>query len=337
MKAMLLRSAGDLAAGDIETPKPKPGHVLIRIANSGICGTDLKIFTGTIPVRYPRVMGHEMSGAVVEGRDVNRLQAGDRVIVDPVTYCGTCFHCRAGQTNLCPDGMLLGRDADGGFAEYIAVPQSHVFRLPVTVDSQTAPAIQVLTTCLHAQRRAFVFPGQSVVVAGLGVTGQLHVQLAKARGAHPVIGITRSAWKRKLADQMGADITLPVGKDTIRHVLDATQGRGPDVILETTGVLESIADAITMARPGGTLVLFGITTATEGALPFYQLYFKELNVVNARAAKSEDFPDSIDLVARGIVKLSPLITHVLPIAELARALEMLKADADGRMKIILEH
>jgi threonine dehydrogenase-like Zn-dependent dehydrogenase len=92
-----------------------------------------------------------------------------------------------------------------------------------------------------------------------------------------------------------------------------------------------------MARPGGTLLLFGITTVAEGALPFYQLYFKELNVVNARAAKGEDFPDAIDLVARGVVKLLPLVTQVMPVSELGPAIEMLKTDVDGRMKIILEH
>jgi L-iditol 2-dehydrogenase len=212
-----------------------------------------------------------------------------------------------------------------------------VFRLPETIDLRAAPAIQMLTTCVHAQRRANIFPAQSVVVVGLGVTGQLHAQLAKARGAHPVIGITRSAWKRKLAEKLGADITLPAGDDAIRRVVEVTGGRGPDVVIETTGIVRSIADAITMARLGGTLLLFGITTVTEGALPFYQLYFKELNVVNARAAKSEDFPASIDLVARGVVQLLPLVTQVMPVSELASAIEMLKTDVDGRMKIILEH
>ena len=337
MNAMVLRAAGDLAAADVETPAPGPDEVLVRVTHSAICGTDLKIFTGAIPVGYPRIMGHEMSGELVGGYDGDGLKRGDRVVVDPVVYCGACFNCRAGQTNLCPNGTLLGRDANGGFAEYVVAPRTHVFRLPETIEPRTAPAIQVVTTCVHAQRRANIFPGQSVVVVGLGVTGQLHAQLAKARGAYPVIGITRSAWKRKLAEELGADITLPAGADAIRRVVEATSGRGPDVVIETTGIVRSIADAMTMARLGGTLVLFGITTAAEGALPFYQLYFKELNIVNTRAAKGEDFPDSIDLVARGVVKLLPLVTQVMPLSELAPAIDMLKTDVDGRMKIILEH
>jgi len=337
MDAMVLKAAGDLGFEQVDRPEPGPGQVLVRVANSAVCGTDLKIFTGAIPVRYPRIMGHEMTGDVVEGYDAAGLSRNDRVIVDPVLYCGSCFNCREGETNLCPNGALLGRDANGGFAEYVVAPRSHVFRLPDTIDGKTAPAIQVLTTCLHAQRRANVFPGQSVVVAGLGVTGQLHVQLAKARGAYPVIGISRSAWKRDLAEQLGADITLPSGEDSVRRVVDATHGRGADVVIESTGVVQSIAAAITMSRLGGTLVLFGLTTATEGALPFYQLYFKELTLVNTRAAKSEDYPDSIDLVARGVVKLSPLVTHVVPFSDLSQAIDMLKTDVDGRMKIILQN
>ena len=149
--------------------------------------------------------------------------------------------------------------------------------------------IQVLTTCLHAQRQIDIFPGESVVVLGLGVTGQLHVQLAKARGA-TVIGVTRSADKRALAETLGADLTIPGGDDAVEQVREATEGRGADVIIETTGVVPSLSPAIHMARSGGRLLLFGIITAKEGALPFYDLYFKELALINARVAKSEDYP-----------------------------------------------
>src|SRR6202047_5079572 len=190
MKAMVLSAPNELALGEVARPAIGDGQVLVRVTYSGICGTDYKIYSGAIPVRYPRIMGHEMIGEVVEAGAGAAVRPGDRAIVDPELYCGACFHCRIGQTHLCPNGMLLGRDANGGFAEYIAAPASHVFRLPDSIDSCTAPLIQVLTTCLHAQRLIHVFPGESVVVLGLGVTGQLHVQLAKARGASPVIGIT---------------------------------------------------------------------------------------------------------------------------------------------------
>src|SRR4029434_4868032 len=261
---------------------------------------------------------------------------GDMVIVDPELYCAACFHCRIGQTHLCPNGLLLGRDANGGFAEYLAAPATHVFKLPDGIDRNAAPMIQVLTTCLHAQRQIDIFPGEYVVVLGLGVTGQLHVQLAKARGA-TVIGVTRSADKRALAETLGADLTIPGGDDAAARVREATEGRGADVIIETTGVVPSLSSAIHMARSGGRLLLFGIITAKEGALPFYDLYFKELALFNARVAKSEDYPAAIDLVERGQVRLEPLISNVVPLEELKAAIGMLGSDSGRRMTLILEH
>ena len=333
---MVLRAPNDVGLEPVPEPKPGPNEVLVRVSHSGICGTDLKIYHGAIPVKYPRIMGHEMAGVIIEGGD-ERVRNGERVLVDPCLFCGVCHACRAGRTSLCPNGGLVGRDTNGGFAEYVIAPRSHVFALPDAIDSRMAPLIQVLTTCLHGQRMLNIFPGQSVVVMGLGVGGQLHVQLAKARGAYPVIGITRSAWKRQLAEQLGADITLSGGPDAIQGVMDATNGRGADVVIESTGVVKSVADSITMASLGGTLLLFGIVTASDGALPLYQLYYKEITIVNGRAAKGEDFPACIDLVAKGAVKLEPLVTHTVPLVELESALQMVGSEAGDRMKIILQN
>jgi 2-desacetyl-2-hydroxyethyl bacteriochlorophyllide A dehydrogenase len=337
MKAVVLRKPYDLAVSEVARPEPARDEVLVRVTNSGICGTDLKIYTGAMPAAYPVIMGHEMTGEVRDGADDSRIRRGDRVLVDPVLFCGTCFDCRAGRTNLCPNGAVIGREVNGGFADFVVAPRTHVYPLPASIDSRTAPLIQVLTTVLHAQRRASMTSGQSVAVIGLGVSGQLHVQLAKARGAGPVIGVTRSAWKRSVADRLGADLTVTTGDAGIQAVREATQGHGADVVIESTGMVKCIGDAIAMVRPGGTVVLFGIYTASEGALPFYQLYYKEPTVISARAAMGDDFPESIDLVAAGRIALDPLVTQVLPVTELAQALGMLERDADGRMKIILEN
>ena len=336
MKAMVLKGPGELALDKVANPAGRAGDVLVRITHSGLCGTDLKIYNGAIPVSYSRIMGHEIACEVVEGES-GGIRAGDRVVIDPVVFCGACFHCRNGQTNLCPNGSLIGRDTDGGFAEYAAVPASHVFRLPQAIDSRTAPLIQVATTCLHGQRRTPLFVGESVAVVGLGVSGQLHVQLAKARGAGTVIGISRSPFKREMAKAMGADVTIEAGEEAVRSVLDATGGRGADVVIESTGVMTSLAAAIRMARVGGHLLLFGISSAKEGALPFYDLYFKELTLTNGRAAKGEDFPAMIDLLERGAVQLEPLVTHRMSLGELETALGMVEDGADERLKIILDH
>jgi 2-desacetyl-2-hydroxyethyl bacteriochlorophyllide A dehydrogenase len=333
---MVLSAPNELAVGEVARPAISEGQVLVRVTYSGICGTDYKIYSGTIPVRYPRIMGHEMIGEVVEAGESAAVRPGDRVIIDPELYCGSCFHCRVGQTHLCPKGMLLGRDANGGFAEYVTAPASHVFPLPESINNQTAPLIQVLTTCMHAQRQINIFPGETVAVLGLGVTGQLHVQLAKARGA-TVIGITRSAEKRELALKLGADLAFPGGPEAIRQVREATEGRGADVVIESTGMLPVLSDGIHMARSGGRLLLFGIITAKQGELPFYDLYFKELALINARVAKSEDYPNSIALVQRGMVRLEPLVSHVMPLGELKAAISMLGSDNGQRMKIIMNH
>jgi threonine dehydrogenase-like Zn-dependent dehydrogenase len=363
MKAMVLTAPGELVRDEVSRPGSQSGQVIVKVTHSGICGTDYKIFNGSIPVRYPRIMGHEMAGEVVDvgngtprsgegtarsgegtarsGEGTARsgegtVRSGDRVIVDPQLYCRRCFHCRIGQTHLCKNGVLVGRDQDGGFAEFVSVPPSHVFPLPESVDTRAAPLIQVLTTCLHAQRQIDIFPGEFVVVLGLGVTGQLHVQLAKARGA-TVIGITRSANKRALAETLGADLTIAGGEGAVARVREATEGRGADVIVETTGVVPSLSSAIDMARSGGRLLLFGIITAKEGALPFYDLYFKELALINARVAKTEDYPAAIGLVEHGQVRLEPLISDVVPLEQLKSAIGMLGSDSAQRMKIILDH
>ena len=336
MRAMVLTAPEQLMADEVARPRPDEDRVLVRVTHSGICGTDFKIYNGAIPVRYPLIMGHEMTGEVVDAGGTS-LHAGERVIIDPELYCGACFHCRIGQTHLCPKGMLIGRDTNGGFAEYVAAPPSQVFRVPSSIDNRSAPLIQVLTTCVHAQRQISIFPGESVAVLGLGVTGQLHVQLAKARGASPVIGVTRSAHKRELSATLGADLTIPGGDGAIDKVREATEGRGADVVIETTGVLPSLAAAVDMARSGGRLLLFGIITAKEGALPFYDLYFKELALISARVAKGEDYPAAMALVERGQVRLDPLISDVMPLEQLKTAIGMLGSDSAQRMKIILDH
>ena len=337
MKAFALNAPRDLVFKDYSTPEIDPGEILIRVSHTGVCGTDAKIYSGAIPVNYPLIMGHEVVGEIVEADATTGWRRGDKVIIDPMVACGICFHCRLSQSNLCTRGVLLGRDANGGFAEFISVPLKNVFRLPPSIDIRTAPLIQVATTCFHAQRFAPLFPGESAAIIGLGVTGQLHVQLAKARGAYPIIGISRSAPKRKLAEELGADTTFASAGGVVNEILGATGGRGVDVVIECTGSLSSLAVGIKAARVGGRVLLFGITTAKEGVFPFYDLYFKELAVYNARAAKAEDFPVVIDLVRRGVLQLKPLVTHVFPFSDLSSAIELLDLPIEERLKVIVEH
>ena len=337
MKAMVLKSPGALGQEEVKSPAIKDGTTLVRITHSGVCGTDLKIYQGGIPVNYPRIMGHEMIGEVVEVGGESDVHTGSRVIIDPVFYCGHCYQCHRGQESLCPNGYILGRDQDGGFSDYLRVPSDAIFPLPDSINGQVAPLIQVLTTAVHAQRLVKVFPSEAVLVLGLGVAGQLHVQLAKARGAYPVIGVTRSPQRRALAEKLGADFTFAPDENVKDHLLELTNGIGADIVIETVGALPMLANAVDYARIGGRLLLFGIYTGREANLPFYDLYFKELALINARAARREDFPSSIAMVSQGQVQLDSMVSHVLPLIELDRAIEMLAERDDQRMKVILDH
>jgi 2-desacetyl-2-hydroxyethyl bacteriochlorophyllide A dehydrogenase len=340
MLSVVLDGPNQLRLEQRPEPRLGQGEALVAIRSTGICGTDLSIFAGKIPVTHPLVLGHEMVGTVLEmdegASQEERLQRGDRVLIDPVVYCGTCYQCSKGQVNLCPSGALMGRDRDGGFSNTVAVPVANLHPLPQAISDTAGPLLQVLTTCIHAQRQTALFSGDSVLVMGLGVSGLLHVQLAAARGASPVIGVTRTASKRALAERLGADVTIdpsdPKGHET---VLDCTSGRGVDVAIEAVGRGSTLARAIEFTRIGGRLTLFGTITETAPTLPYYQLYYKELMISNPRAAKPEDFPAAIEAVSSGAVELEPLVTDVFP---LSRAGEAIAACGSGpSLKVILDH
>jgi 2-desacetyl-2-hydroxyethyl bacteriochlorophyllide A dehydrogenase len=335
MRAMVLTEPNVIEQQDIPEPKTEHGEALVKVSNTGICGTDLKILTGGIPAPKPIVMGHEMVGELISGGNAN-VKTGQRVLVDPVYYCGTCHQCLHDQQQLCPRGGLIGRDINGGFADYVAVPPNNVYPVPDEIQDHEVPLVQVLTTCLHGHRMAKIFPGDVVVVLGLGVTGQLHVQLAKARGA-TVIGVTRSQWKLDLAKSLGADYTFAPSVDLKAQVQEIAKGDGADLVIESVGKILTLGQSFDLVRTGGSIMPFGIYVETKAELPFYQFYFKEIQILNARAAKGQDFIGSMDLVKRGVVRLDPIISDREPLENLAGAIDMLTSEAKGRMKIIMDH
>lgn len=316
MRAALLLGPGRIEIGDVERPEVADGEVVVGIHTLGVCGTDRKIYSGAIPVLYPRIMGHEIVGEVLDGAE--GFDAGARVIVDPSIACGRCARCMEGRGNICAEGWLLGRDRDGGLREEISAPAANLHRLPDEVTDDVAPLIQVLTTCVHGQRMVDVFPGESVVIVGLGVTGLLHLQLAKLRGAWPVVCVTRSEWKLDLARELGADVSVRSDERALEQIREATGG-GADVTIECAGKVATLAQAVAIARAGGRILAYGTIAETEGAFPFYDLYYKELAIANARAARPEDFPVAIGVVASGRVRLDPLLTHRFPMTEVGAA------------------
>lgn len=331
MKAALLTAPRRIELRDTDAPKPEPHEVAVRVESVGICGTDLSIHAGKIPVAYPRVIGHEIVGTVHTGAD--GVGVGERVLVDPGIACGQCRQCREGRTNICTAGWLIGRDRDGGMREVMSIPASNVHALPAGLDPSTAPMLQVLATCIHAQRRTPIFPDESVVVLGLGVTGLLHLQLARMRGAHPVVGITRSAPKLAIARTLGADLTFAADGTEVDAVARALPG-GADLVIECVGTVDAFARAMAMVRTGGRILAYGTMTETSGELPFYELYHKELSVIGARSARVEDFPLAIDAVASGRLELGPLVSGRHPIDDLDGAIRA--AGAPGALKVLVD-
>ena len=336
MKAALLNGPSDVTITDRATPACGEGQVLVRITHVGICGTDTKIYDGGILANYPVVMGHEGVGEIIEGQANDGSGPGNRVIIDPVLYCGNCFYCARGDTHLCENGGMLGREVDGVYTENYLAPAGNVFALGDNINMTEGPLIQVMTTVLHAQNRANIQADEVVVVLGLGVTGLLQIPVAKALGAKAVVGVSRNAHKRGLAEQMGADCVVEHGEAAKVAVLKLTDGRGADVVIEAVGYISVLAEAMDLARFGGRIIPFGIYAALEGKLPFYELYFKELDLINTRAALPSDFPASIKLVEEGKVNLAPFITHIYPLEELTEAIKLLMEPSDERLKVILE-
>lgn len=330
MRAVLVEAPGSVAVREVPDPTPGPA-ALVRIERVGLCGTDRKIVQGAVPVDPPRILGHELIGRVAVVGQRSQPPEGTRVLIDPGIACGRCPVCRHDLPHLCPHGALMGRDVDGGCADYVAVDEDRLHPVPSEIRDDAAALLQVLATCVHAQERVAAFPGQVAVVVGLGVAGLLHAQLLRLRGVRQVIGVTRSAWKRELATGLGADLVAGP-EDAAEAVADLTEGRGADVVVECAGTAGTLRQAMLLAGPGGTVVAYGITERADG-LPTYQWYYKELTIVSPRSARPRDFPRAIAL-ARRRLRLAPLVSASYPLQAAPEALASL--DLSDRLKVVVE-
>ncbi|HEY6568466.1 MAG TPA: alcohol dehydrogenase catalytic domain-containing protein [Actinomycetota bacterium] len=306
VRAMVLERPGHIALHTVQEPDAEADHVRLQIGAVGVCGTDRSIYRGSIPVRYPRVLGHEIVGTIME--QVGGWTPGDRAIVDPNVVCGVCARCTEGRENLCERGWLLGRDRDGGMQETMRVPVANLHRVPLGLPDHLAPLIQVLSTCQHAHEMARSMAGACVVVIGLGVSGLLHVQLAAAAGASMVIGVSRSPAKRTLGKTLGADVTISAALPDVRERINEVHAGGGDIVIECVGTAATLAQAVHLTRYGGEIVAYGTITETEATFPFYELYHKELVISNPRAATRVDVAAALETVTRGSVDLAPLVT-----------------------------
>lgn len=330
MKAVRVVEPGKIEVTEVPEPAD-PQEVLVRIHRVGICGTDVKVVAGKIPVEYPKIVGHEMIGEIVSAPPESPYGPGTRVLADPAVACGWCHLCQAGKPHLCINGGLMGRDTDGVFTEYTTVPFERLIPVPDNVSDRAAGLLQVLGTNVHAMKAIDPFPGQVAVVIGLGVSGQILSQLLTLRGM-TVVGVTRSEWKRELALELGAAAVAP--PDGAQDVIDElTFGRGPDLVVEAVGKEATLSSAIEMAATGGEILVFGTITGGNQGLPYYQLYHKELTLHNPRAALVGDYADGVALAASGVLRLEPIVSHELTLEDADRAFELVHDPSS--MKVLM--
>ena len=309
MKAAVLLGPKKLQIQEVPKPIPQYGEILVKVKATAICGTDIAIFEGRPKVNYPRILGHESAGEIVElGKGVKNLKVGDKVVMNPTSYCGTCLDCMRGDTGICKNGGLFGREFDGTYAEYVTLSENRAYKLPGSISCVDATTFIVLTTTVYAQRKIDIFPNSSVVVIGEGPAGLMHTKLSKLRGANPVIGISRSQWKLDLAKSTyGADYVF--NKDMVQRVYELTKGRGVDYVIECVGKSATMNMATELVRPGGTILAFGINSKGIENFNSYSLYYKDLKIVGSRAMQLIDWPISIDLANTGKIDIGTIIPH----------------------------
>jgi len=342
MKALLLSEYNKLdVTNEMPRPLPGPGEVLIRIAACGICGSDVHGYDGSSGRRIPPlVMGHEAAGIVAEvGDGVRRFAVGDRVTFDSTVYCGECEYCRTGDVNLCDNRQVVGVSCGdyrrhGAFAEYVVVPERIVYRLPDELAFTEAAMLEAVSVALHAVRVAALSGGETALVIGAGMIGLLTLQAARARGCSRVFVADIDPSRLKLARDMGADEVMDAsGQALIAEVHRLTGGKGVDVVLEAVGRNETIAGSIDSVRKGGTVVLIGNITP-EVKLPLQKVVSRQIRL-QGTAASSGEYPEAIELMRTGAIRVGPLITAVAPLEDGPRWFERLHRGEPNLMKVVL--
>ncbi|HWI13659.1 MAG TPA: alcohol dehydrogenase catalytic domain-containing protein [Burkholderiales bacterium] len=325
----------------VERPVPAaaPGEVVVRTAATAVCHTDLAIYTGEHPgVKYPVVMGHESTGVVEAlGVGVDGLKAGDPVIINPIISCGHCDMCERGAHNLCRNAGLFGREVEGSMSEYVSLPARYVYRLPPHLPLADATLIETLATVRHAQERAGLKAGESVVVLGQGTTGLLHTRLAVLAGANPVIAVSRTKWKLDMATRMGAHHALDVAAEkAVQEVLRLTGVSGADLVIDTAGGSAPLMAALDMLRPGGRIAPYAVSHECCTSFTTFPLYYKEVSIIGSRALTNADMAPSIELVASGKIDVAGFVSGTYPLTRAAEAFEEYERNPGRVLRIVIE-
>ena len=339
MKANYFLGNGQFEVREEAIPEIGTRDVLVRVAACGVCGTDVHIYhgdKGSAAVHPPVVLGHELSGTVVKaGGQVNSLQTGDHVSIDPNSYCGKCHYCQIGKKQLCENLYAVGVNRNGGFEEYCAVPENQCFLLAPSVPLKYGAMAEPLACCLHGIDRAGIRVGDTVCVIGGGAIGLIMVQLAKLSGASRVILSEPVAMRREIGLRIGADCTIDPSRENVSEAIRALIGRpGTDVVIECAGNTTAVRQAFEAAKRGTTVLLFSVPKAgTFCDLSLEDVYQKELTVMGSMI-NPDTHGRAVELINQGKIRLEELITHSFPVERLQEAIRMQMSDES--IKVIVE-
>ena len=338
MQAAFCRGAGNLVLEAVERPTPGAGEVVVRVRNCGICGSDLHWYHDEmmIPAVCP---GHEIAGEVADvGAGVTDFKAGDPVALEGIASCGRCRYCLTGEYQRCPRVRVVGITIPGGFAEYVKMPARHCFRVPAGVEFATAALSEPLGVAVHGVRLSGLEIGQRVAVLGAGTIGLMAVVAARAGGAGEVIVVARRPQQKAAALALGADRVVDDGDlGGLVGDLDAPI----DLVVETVGgTADTLDTAVAACRPGGTICILGAFTRSP-TFPALFVLAKELRLIGSfvygRAGAQADFDIVLDLLRRqGRHIAEQVITHRVPLAEIARGFRTAADKTTGAIKVTIE-
>jgi L-iditol 2-dehydrogenase len=342
VKALILKDYGRFAIEEVPEPELRPDSVLVAVQACGICGSDVHGMDGSSGRRQPPIiMGHEASGIVAKvGGAVEQWQPGARVTFDSTLYCGVCDFCRKGQINLCDNRRVLGVSCGeyrqhGAFAEYVALPQRVLYRLPDSLPFEHAAMAEPLSVAFHAVRRSGVAAGGRVVVVGAGLIGLLLVQSLRLAGCAQIVAVDIAAGKLALAKKFGATAAVDSGKaGALKKIMELTEGRGADAVFEAVGIAPTVDLAVRSARKGGSVTLVGnIAPAVE--FPLQICVTREITLFGSCASCGE-YPACLDALGRGAIDVAPLISAVAPLEQGAQWFERLYRREPGLFKVLLK-
>jgi propanol-preferring alcohol dehydrogenase len=338
--ARMHRIGGKLQLDHVRIPTVGPDDVLVDVRASGICHSDINYLRGFVPVgKLPITLGHEIAGIVARtGRKVKGVKVGNRVCVHYIVHCGNCVFCRTNRENYCVEYRMMGKDVDGGFAQFVRVPARSVVKLPEAIQFEQGAILGcAVPTAFHALRRGRTQVGDTVLIFGIGGLGAHAVQLAaKIFKSRNIIAVDLLDAKLKLARMLGAnEVVNATHQDPIEAVRQITNGRFADVVIDFVGHNSTIEKAIQCVGKGGRMVLVGIGAKLIQLSPYRTLIGKEMEILGVNDHLKTELVQLVKLVKNRRIDLSKSVTHKLPLEDINRGIGILEENTDNPIRVVV--